>query len=135
MTLAISRRLLLLAAVVFGPVGLAPTLAQTTSTISFSASSYIAQEDAGGIQVTVTRSGDTTGTVTVDYATSSGTASERTDFIPALGTLRFAPGETTKTLTVLIIDNLTPESDETRAAATARSAAGSMMRRPPATFR
>jgi hypothetical protein len=115
MTLAISRRLVLLASViaVFGLVGPAPSVAQTTSTIRFGASSYSAREGAGGVPITVMRSGDTTGAVTVDYATSSGTASERTDFIPALGTLRFAPGETTKTFTVLIIDNFTSESDET----------------------
>jgi hypothetical protein len=114
MTLAISRCLLLASVIsVFGLVGLAPTVAQTTSTIRFGASSYAVREGAGGVAITVTRSGDSASAVTVDYATSSGTASERTDFIPALGTLRFAPGETTKTFTVLIIDNLTPESDET----------------------
>jgi len=114
MTLAISRCLLLASVIsVFGLVGLAPTSAQTTSTIRFGASSYAVREGAGGVAITVTRSGDSASAVTVDYATSSGTASERTDFIPALGTLRFAPGETTKTFTVLIIDNFTPESDET----------------------
>ena len=88
-------------------------VAQTTSTIRFGAPSYGAQEGAAGVNVTVIRSGDTAGAVTVDYATSSGTASERTDFTPALGTLRFAPGETTNTFPVFITDNFTPESDET----------------------
>src|SRR5258708_10485759 len=112
MTFAISRYLLLASVIsVFGPVALIPTAAQTTSTIRFGASSYAVREGAGGIPITVTRSGDTAGAVTVDYATSSGTASERTDFIPALGTLRFAPGETMKTFNGLIIDNLTPASD------------------------
>jgi hypothetical protein len=114
MALAINRCLLLLALVIsVCDISLAPTVAQTTPTISFGVASYVAPEGAGSVQVIVTRSGDTSAAVTVDYATSSGTASERTDFIPALGTLRFAPGETTKTFTVLIIDNLTPESDET----------------------
>ncbi len=91
----------------------APTTAQAATTISFGASSYNVDEGAGSVQVAVTRTGDTASAVTVDYATSNGTASERTDFIPALGTLRFAPGETTKTFTVLINDNLTPENSET----------------------
>ncbi len=94
----------------FGPAATAP---QATSTIRFGSSSYAAQEGAGGVEVTVMRSGDAAGAVTVDYATSNGTASERTDFTPALGTLRFAPGETTKTFPIFITDNFTPESDET----------------------
>src|SRR3982074_677981 len=93
MTFAISRYLLLASVIsVFGPVSFAPASAQTSSTIRFGASSYAVREGAGGVPITVTRSGDTAGAVTVDYATSSATASERTDFIPALGTLRFAPG-------------------------------------------
>jgi hypothetical protein len=79
----------------------ASTDALAASTISFGAPSYTVDEGAGSVQVAVTRTGDTASVVTVDYATSNGTASERTDFIPALGTLRFAPGETTKTFTVL----------------------------------
>ena len=114
MKLAISLGFLLAAVLsVFSPVGPARTAAQTTSTLRFGASSYPAQEDAGAIVLTVMRSGDTAGAVAVDYATTSGTASERTDFTPALGTLRFASGETRKTFTVLITDNFTPESDET----------------------
>ena len=113
MKLAISVCFLLASVIgLFGLV-LGPTKAQTASTISFSSASFTVGEGAGGVQVTVTRTGDTTVAAAVDYATSSGTASERTDFTPALGTLRFASGETTKTLTILINDNFTPESAET----------------------
>jgi Calx-beta domain/Domain of unknown function (DUF4214) len=53
----------------------------------------------------VTRSGSSTGAVTVDYATFDDSASQRTDYTMASGTLTFANGETTKTLQVLINDD------------------------------
>jgi hypothetical protein len=114
MTLALNLWFLFASVIsVSGLIRPAPTAAQTMSTISFGASSYAVQEAAGGVQITVARTGDSASAVTVDYATSSGTASERTDFPPALGTVRFAPGETTKMFIVLITDNFTPESSET----------------------
>src|SRR5256714_6539624 len=91
----------------------APTHAQAASAISFSAASYSAREGDGQASIVVTRAGDTSGEVSVDYATSEGTASRRSDFTPAFGTLRFAPGETMKTFSVLITDNLVAETEET----------------------
>jgi hypothetical protein len=41
-------------------------------------------------------------TVTVNYATADGTATAGADYQPASGTLTFAPGETSKTVTVLV---------------------------------
>src|SRR4029077_12781435 len=46
---------------------------------------------------TVTRSGDTSGTATVNYATVGGEI--------ALGRLTFNPGDTSQTFRVLIVDN------------------------------
>ena len=42
------------------------------------------------------------GTVTVDYATSDGTATAGADYTAASGTLSFQPGETSKTVTVTV---------------------------------
>src|SRR5947207_13368853 len=83
-----------------------PTPAQAVSTISFSAASYNAREGDGQASIVVTRAGDTSGEVSVDYATIEGTASRRSDFTPAFGTLRFAPGATMKTFSVLLTDNV-----------------------------
>ena len=53
--------------------------------------------------------------VTVSYATSDGTAVSPADFTAAAGdaSLTFAPGDTTKTVTVPIVDDTLDEDDET----------------------
>ncbi|HEX8191139.1 MAG TPA: Calx-beta domain-containing protein [Pyrinomonadaceae bacterium] len=84
-----------------------------TPALRFGAASYSAAEGAHAFEVTVLRSGADTGALTVDYATSDGTASERSDYTTALGTLRFAPGETSKSFTVLLTDDAFHEADET----------------------
>jgi hypothetical protein len=61
---------------------------------------------------TVTLSSPGATTVTVNYQTLTGTASSR-DFQATSGTLRFAPGETTKTVTVSVIGDLVKENNET----------------------
>ena len=52
-------------------------------------------------------------TATVDWATADGTAIAGTDYTAASGTLTFGPGETTKTVSVAVLDDTGPESDET----------------------
>ncbi|MCA0352712.1 MAG: CSLREA domain-containing protein [Chloroflexi bacterium] len=51
--------------------------------------------------------------VTVNYSTLAGTALSGTDFTPAAGTLSFAPGELSKTVTVVVLGDLLDEADET----------------------
>ena len=53
------------------------------------------------------------GTVTVDWATSGGTATSGTDFSAGSGTLTFAPGVTEQTFTVATIEDMTDEDHET----------------------
>ncbi len=62
---------------------------------------------------TVTLSPAATGPVTVNYATSSGTATSGTDFTAASGSLTFAAGETSKTITVNVTRDTTAEANET----------------------
>ena len=52
-------------------------------------------------------------TVTVGYATSDGTATEPADYTSTTGTLTFTAGQTTKTVSVPIVDDDTPDSGET----------------------
>jgi len=95
-----------------------------TTNIQFSAATYNVGEGNQLVNVTVTRSGDTSGTASVNYATSdsagsqncnvtNNVASSRCDYISALGTLKFAAGETSKTISVLIINDSYLEGPET----------------------
>src|SRR5207249_2119077 len=51
--------------------------------------------------------------VTVDYATANGTATAGSDYQAASETLTFAPGETSKTITVLVNGDRLGEPNET----------------------
>jgi hypothetical protein len=62
---------------------------------------------------TVSVSGSPLSTVTVDWATGGGTAPPVSDYVPANGTVTFAPGVTTKTVTIQVVGNTTPEPNET----------------------
>ncbi|MEO0992226.1 MAG: ExeM/NucH family extracellular endonuclease [Pseudomonadota bacterium] len=74
-----------------------------------------AEGDAGTTDFvfTVTRSGDTSGTTTVDFATADGTATAGSDYTAASDTLTFTAGETTQTITVSVNGDTDLETDET----------------------
>ena len=91
---------------------LTPCGSPGSSVIEFGAPQFDVVENQGAAQIIVTRTGDVSSTATVDYFVSDGSASERSDYTTKLGTLRFAAGETQKTVEVLITDNLVPEADE-----------------------
>lgn len=90
-----------------------PVTAPSPAFVQFAAGSYSVAENAGFATITVTRSGDTAGTCSVNFATSDGTAQQRNDYTIAGGTLTFAPSDTSKTFRVLISDDSYPESNET----------------------
>jgi CSLREA domain-containing protein len=62
---------------------------------------------------TVTLSAASASTVTVNYATADGTATAPSDYAATSGTLTFAPGVTTQTITVNVVGDTTPEPNET----------------------
>ena len=62
---------------------------------------------------TVSLSVPSTSPVTVQYATTDGTAIAGSDYEVASGTLNFAPGETSKTIAVSVIGDILDEPDET----------------------
>jgi Calx-beta domain len=101
-----------------------PTPTPSVNLVQFSASAYILNEGAGHVEIAMTRLGDTTSSASVDFATSDGAglqncnsfngkASSRCDYISALGTVNFAVGETSKTISIRIVDDAYAEGTET----------------------
>jgi hypothetical protein len=81
--------------------------------VRFSAATYNALESDHAVQITVTRSGDTSGAISVDYSTFDGSASERSDYTPALGSFDFGAAEISKTFIVLLNEDAFLEGNET----------------------
>ncbi|MBF4456501.1 VWA domain-containing protein, partial [Acinetobacter sp. SK-43] len=69
-------------------------------------------ETAGTATYTVTLTGNTSLPVTVNYATANGTATSGTDYTSTSGTLTFAVGETSKTITIPILNDFKVENSE-----------------------
>merc|ERR1712045_1039500 len=81
--------------------------------IFFDPPHYTVMESAGTFEVTIVREGgDMNETVQVDYKTEDGTASSEGDYIEAIGTLTFGPGETSKHVTLEVLDDDVFEEDE-----------------------
>jgi len=82
------------------------------ATLQFSEATSSVQEDLGAVTITVTRTGDTSAAASVDFKTVDGSATQKGDFEYAAGTIKFAPGETSKTLQVLINEDMYLEGGE-----------------------
>jgi hypothetical protein len=91
--------------------------------IKLAQSSYATGEGIGDATITVNRTGDTTTSSTIDYTTSdtaganncnvtNGVASSRCDYLTTLGTLHFSAGETSKTISIPIVDDAYAEGAE-----------------------
>ena len=97
--------------------------ASASPTIQFSSASYSVGEGGGAANIAISRGGATTSAATVDYATSdtaglnncsvvNGVASSRCDYPRSVGTLRFAAGETSKNISLPIVDDGYAEGNE-----------------------
>ena len=65
------------------------------------------------VQFPVLLSNPSTQTITVDYATSDDTATSPSDYTESSGTLTFTPGQTSKTIDVLVNGDTVDEPNET----------------------
>jgi hypothetical protein len=84
--------------------------------VQLTRNTYTVNEGAGSASAVVTRGGDLSVPVTVNYSTSdaaglqncnvaNGTASSRCDYATTVGTVRFAAGESTKTISIPVVDD------------------------------
>merc|ERR1712121_362510 len=81
--------------------------------VMFDPPHYTVMESVGTFEVTIVREGgDLNTTIQVDYKTEDGTASHPGDYIEAVGTLTFGPGETQKMVTLEVLDDDVFEEDE-----------------------
>ena len=81
---------------------------------AISVSDAAAQEAEGAVLVfSVTLSHASSRTVTVDYATSDGTARAGSDYTASSGSLTFNPGDTSQTVSVTVLTDSDDESQET----------------------
>src|SRR4051812_35268898 len=96
---------------------LQPTTASATSLIQFSTDDVSIGESGGHVDITVTRQGDVSGSASVNYNTFDESepdhASQKSDYEISLGTVNFAPGETSKTFRILLVNDIFDENDET----------------------
>jgi len=81
--------------------------------VMFDPPHYTVMESVGTFEVTIVREGpDLNSTIQVDYKTEDGSASSDGDYIEAIGTLTFGPGETQKMVTLEVLDDDVFEEDE-----------------------
>jgi sugar lactone lactonase YvrE len=90
----------------------AGAIATRPSTFTFSAASLSGAEGAT-VTVSITRSGDLSAPACVGYATSGGTATPGSDYVPASGKIVFAPGQATDSFPVQLLADGTADPAET----------------------
>ena len=79
---------------------------------SISINDLTISEAAGSVGLTLSLSQASTSAISVDYATANGSATAGSDYTSRSATINFAPGETSKTATITIIDDNAQESSE-----------------------
>ena len=77
------------------------------------ADATVREEEGATLAFAVTLDREREADVTVDYATSNGTATAGEDYVAQSGDLTFAAGETAKTVEVEVLDDLHDEGTET----------------------
>jgi uncharacterized repeat protein (TIGR01451 family)/uncharacterized delta-60 repeat protein len=95
------------------PTNATVTIIDDDSGFKFSSPTYSVNEAGVAATITVLRIGVLTNTVSVDFATSDGTATAGVHYFPTNGTLIFTNGETAHAFNVQVIDETIIEGDLT----------------------
>lgn len=96
--------------------------------LQYAASNFSADEAAGTLTVTVTRSGGSAGPVSVRYASAAGSATAGADYADVSGVLSWAARDTApKTFTVPLTDDATFELNETLKLSLSAPTGGAML--------
>jgi choice-of-anchor B domain-containing protein len=91
-----------------------PALGQSAGRLGFAVQSVSAPENGGTATVRLQRNGGFAGAVSIQYATSDGTASAGSDYTSASGTLSWADGDLSdKTFTIALANDAAVEPNET----------------------
>jgi len=98
--------------------------------LQLSASSYSVAEDVANLSVTVTRTNGSEGDVSIDYATSDGSASAGQDYTASAGTLTLLDGETSRSFTIDILEDAEYEGDESFGVSLANATGGALIGNP-----
>ncbi len=96
----------------YSGVSLQASSVVAVQTLQLGAASYSVSEAGTSITIPVTRSGGSTGSVSVQYATANGTALSGSDFTAKTGTLSFAAGVTTGNIVIPILNDTVLEANE-----------------------
>jgi Leucine-rich repeat (LRR) protein len=87
---------------------------QQQSKLQFASATYNVAEKGGQITITVIRIGSNDGAVSIDYATSDGTATAPDDYTQSAGTLYWSDSDDVDKIFIInIISDSQPENDET----------------------
>ncbi len=80
--------------------------------IAFAVNSETVNENDGSLSLTINRNGGSFGSVSVSYNSFDGSAIAGSDYATSSGSLSFADGEVSKTITIDLINDATYEADE-----------------------
>jgi hypothetical protein len=91
---------------------IATAISQDTGDFRMASATASVNENAGSVTLTVERTGGSYGAASVAYATAGGTAGSGVDFSAQSGVVQFANGQTSRTISIPIINDSSDEPDE-----------------------